>query len=133
MNHALKVRTVNHWMVVRFEADRLTDPVTVAQIQKALEAAVAPLPTRCQVAVDFSQVEFVSSQVIGMMLGLRDQLRQKHGTLVLCKLSKHVLDIMKVTRLDRHFTFSDSLSKTVGLKERVTTRPGSTGDVEWLD
>ena len=127
----VKVRNVNHWMVVRFEAPRLTDPMTVADIQKSLEEAVAPLPLRCQVAIDFSKVEFVSSQVIGMMLGLRDQIARKHGTLVLCKLGKHVLDVMKVTRLDRHFTFSDSVSKTIGLKERANSRGGN--DVEWMD
>lgn len=132
MSHAVKVRYVNHWMVVRFEASRLTDPMTVAEIQKALEEAVAPLPLRAQIAIDFSKVEFVSSQVIGMMLGLRDQIARKHGTLVLCKLGKHVLDVMKVTRLDRHFTFSDSVSKTVGVKEKAQSRRGG-NDVEWMD
>ncbi len=127
----LKIRSVNHWLVIRVEAERLTDPVTVADLQQSLEEAVASLPLRSQVAIDFSKVEFVSSQVIGLMLGLRDQIAKKHGTLVLCKLGKHVLDVMKVTRLDRHFSFSDSVSKTIGLKEASNSRRRN--DVEWMD
>jgi len=126
----IKTRTVNHWEVVRFLAPRLTDPITVAQAQQDLDAIVDPLPLRCQVAVDFSHVEYVSSQVIGMMLGLRDRVSKKHGTLVLCKLGKHVLDVMKVTRLDRHFTFSDSVSRVVGQTERARA---SKREVEWMD
>ena len=126
----IKTRTVNHWEVVRFLAPRLTDPITVARAQQDLDAIVDPLPLRCQVAVDFSHVEYVSSQVIGMMLGLRDRVSKKHGTLVLCKLGKHVLDVMKVTRLDRHFTFSDSVSRVVGQAERARA---SKREVEWMD
>jgi len=124
------LRVVNHWQLIRFDAPRLTDPFTVARIEKQLEAHIASLPLRCQVAVDFSQVEYVSSQVIGMMIGLRDQVAKKHGKLVLCKLGKHVLDVMKVTRLDRHFTFSDSVRKVVGNAEPVKA---GRKDVEWMD
>jgi anti-anti-sigma factor len=126
----IKTRNINHWEVIRFLAPRLTDPVTVAQVQNNLETIIETLPLRCQVAVDFSHVEYVSSQVIGMMLGLRDRVNKKHGTLVLCKLNKHVLDVMKITRLDRHFTFSDSVSRVTGHTERV--RAGKS-EVEWMD
>lgn len=122
--------TLNHWLVVRFTTPRLTDPVTVTDVEQALTRQINALPTRCQVAVSFSGVEFVSSQVIGLLLGLRDQIKRKHGTLVLCKLNKHVRDVMRVTRLDREFTLSDSLSAVVGKRKTTLAR---SNDVEWMD
>ncbi len=126
----VKHEVVNHWLVIRFTSDRLTDPITVADAGEELTKLVDALPPRGRVAVSFAGVEFVSSQVIGMMLGLRDQVSRKHGTLVLCKPGKHVMDVMKITRLDRHFTFSDSLSEVVG-KRKVTAR--TSAEVEWMD
>ena len=126
----LKSQVVNHWTVVQFRTPRLTDPMTVAELTTALEKLVAPLPLRCRVAVSFSGVEHISSQVIGLLLGLRDSIAKKHGELVLCKLNKHVLDIMHVTRLDRHFTFSDSVSDVVG-KRQAAVKMGE--PVEWMD
>ena len=87
------------------------------------------MPARCCVAVSFEGVDSVSSQVIGLLLGLRDQIQRKQGTLVLCKLNKHVLDIMRVTRLDRQFTLSESLSAIVGKRKAKSAR---SDDVEWM-
>jgi anti-anti-sigma factor len=129
MSH-VKHETINHWLVIRFTDARLTDPLTVSDTAEQLTKLVEPLPERCRVAISFAGVEFVSSQVIGMMLGLKDQVRRKHGELVLCKPGKHVLDVMKITRLDRQFTFSDSLSAIVGPRK---SRSRATADVEWMD
>ncbi len=129
MSH-VKHEVVNHWLVLRFTSDRLTDPITVADAGEQLTKLVNTLPERGRVVVNFTGVEFVSSQVIGMMLGLRDQIARKHGTLVLCKPGKHVMDVMKITRLDRHFTFSDSLSDIVG-KRKASARAAN--DLEWMD
>lgn len=129
MTH-MKFEIINHWLVARFTTPRLTDPMTVSDIEAELTKRIDSLPARCQVAVSFSGVEFVSSQVIGLLLGLRDQIARKHGTLVLCKLNKHVTDIMRVTRLDRQFTLSDSLSTIVGKRKTALAR---SNDVEWVD
>lgn len=132
MSH-VKAENINHWVLVRFTTDRLTDPITVSDAQAALDAIVKPLPLRCQVAVNFGGVEYVSSQVIGMLLGMRDQVHRKGGTLVLCKPGKHVMDVMKITRLDRHFTFSDSVSKVVGARSSTTHAGAKRDEVDWRD
>lgn len=126
----IRTETVNHWLVVRFLTDRLTDPFTVQGVMTDMDAAMAKLPERGRVAVNFSGVEYVSSQVIGMLLNVREQIAERNGTLVLCKLGKHVIDVMKITKLDRHFTISDSVSAVVGKRERATARRA---DVTWVD
>lgn len=126
----IRPEIVNHWLIVRFVANRLTDPMTVAQVSDETDQLLMALPERGQVAISFAGVDFVSSQVIGLLLGIRDQVRKKHGTLVLCKVGKHVLDVLRITKLDRQFTISDSLSAVVG-KRKVN--PGRTSDVNWID
>ncbi|HEY0007587.1 MAG TPA: STAS domain-containing protein [Tepidisphaeraceae bacterium] len=127
----LKTQLVNHWTVVQFRTSRLTDPMTVAELSSELEKLVATLPLRCRIAVSFAGVDHVSSEVIGLLLGLRDRVAKKHGELVLCKLGKHVIDIMRITRLDRHFTFSPSVSQVVG--KRPERAAASIETLEWMD
>jgi len=122
---------VNHWQVVRFRTDRLTDPMTVADVSAELDKLVDPLPLRASVAIDFDGIEHISSQVIGLMIGLRDKIKKKGGTLVLCKLSGRVREVMRVTRLDRHFTFSESVSAVTGKREQA--RKMHSEVPQWMD
>lgn len=126
----IKLEVLNHWQILRFRTDRLTDPMTVAEVTNELESIVEPLPLRASVAIDFDGIEHISSQVIGLMLGLRDRISKKHGTLVLCKLSARVRELMRVTRLDRHFTFSESVSAVTGRREKQVK---TSGEVNWMD
>jgi anti-anti-sigma factor len=125
----IRTENINNWLVIRFVANRLTDPMTVAQICDETDQLLMAIPERAQVAISFAGVDFVSSQVIGLLLGIRDQVRKKHGTLVLCKVGKHVLDVLRITRLERQFTLSDSLSAIVG-KRKVSA--GRSSDVNWI-
>ena len=127
----VKLEVVNHWQVIRFRTDRLTDPMTVAEVSGELERIVDPLPLRASVAIDFDGIEHISSQVIGLMLGLRDRVTKKHGTLVLCKLCSRVREVMRVTRLDRHFTFSESVTDVTGKRER--SQKLNTEVTNWMD
>ena len=126
----LQSETINHWQVVCFQCDRLTDPFTVAGVMAEMDQVMADLPDGPKLALNFREVEYVSSQVIGMLLNVREQMAARKGTLVLCKLGKHVLDVLKITKLDRHFTVSSSLSAVTG--RRTLNAAAAGGDVQWM-
>jgi anti-anti-sigma factor len=126
----LRYEQIGHWLVVRFGAPRLTDPATISMLNASLEKKLDTLPLRAQVAIDFRNVEFVSSQIIGMMLSAKDRMGRKHGTLVLTRLGTHVMDVLRITKLDRQFTIRTSLSETIGQKSAARNVPS---DVRWMD
>src|SRR5947209_5887172 len=67
-------------------------------VRQELAAAVAAAPTR-NVALDLSRVEYLGSAGFRPLLGLRRQIQDLGGQLVLCNLSPDVEEVLLVTRL----------------------------------
>ena len=53
--------------------------------------------------VDFSNVEFVGSPIIGKLIGIQRQLRQQCGNMTLCAMHPHVEEVFRICNLDRMF------------------------------
>lgn len=76
-----------------------------SQIQ-ALESSFLPLieensPVR--LVVDFSQVRFLTSSVLGLLIRLSKKIYQSEGILRLCGIQPKIYEIFKITRLDKVF------------------------------
>jgi anti-anti-sigma factor len=54
--------------------------------------------------VDLSQVSYMGSSALGLMVNLRQQIRQRGGHVVLCSLSPRLLSIFHTCCLERLFT-----------------------------
>lgn len=56
-----------------------------------------------QVIFDFAGVKFFSSQVLGVLLEARSQLKSSDGRVVVCTLDPRLHRVFKITNLDRIF------------------------------
>ena len=56
-----------------------------------------------QVVFDFAGVKFFSSQVLGLLLEARAQLKTSNGTVSVCTLDPRLHRVFKITNLDRIF------------------------------
>ena len=71
-----------------------------------------------KLVVDFSDVKFLSSQAIGLLLDLRKRVAAIKGRLVLCGVSKDIMKVFRITNLDKVFEFfpdDGSALKTFGI------------------
>jgi len=67
-----------------------------------------------RLVLDFSNVEFISSQAIGLLLATHKKLNQIHNAkLALCGLSPSLLQLLKITRLDKVLPMRDSRNAAV--------------------
>jgi anti-anti-sigma factor len=56
-----------------------------------------------QIIFDFAGVKFFSSQVLGLLLEARAQLKSTNGSVVVCTLDPRLCRVFKITNLDRIF------------------------------
>jgi anti-anti-sigma factor len=56
-----------------------------------------------QVIFDFAGVKFFSSQVLGLLLEARGQLKSSNGRVVVCALDPRLNRVFRITNLDRIF------------------------------
>jgi anti-sigma B factor antagonist len=69
---------------------------------------------RRRLLLDFAKVQYVSSQAIGMLMALRKKLTlQKGDALILCAVSPALMQLIKITGLDRVLTIKPQLADVV--------------------
>lgn len=98
------VTTVDDWTVVEFRTPSLMDPIQLEQTAQALYHIVDEQDKR-MIIMDFEKVQYISSQAIGIVLTMNKKLGTlKHSKFVLCGVGEKLMQLIKITRLDRILT-----------------------------
>ena len=96
----LEVEDTGDIAVVNFVDKKILDEQNIQMIGDDLFRLVDELGRR-KVLLNFKNVEFMSSAALGKLITLHRKLQAVQGKLVLCKITKDILDVFKITKLDR--------------------------------
>ncbi|MHC4584570.1 MAG: STAS domain-containing protein [Planctomycetota bacterium] len=90
----------------------LVDLSREPEMRDELEAVTEMVRDRsnCDVLIDFSGVDIVTSSSLSMLLKLRKMLSDSTHKLVLCSVSSATKGIFMITGLDGNFEFADNKS-----------------------
>jgi anti-sigma B factor antagonist len=95
------VTQIDKAIVVEFRIPSLMEPAQLEKIQQELFKLVDEQDKRL-VILDFSRVEFISSQAIGIVIGLNRRLAAlPHSKFLLCGINAKLSELLRITRLDR--------------------------------
>ena len=97
------VEDVGDIAVVQFVDKKILDEQNIQLIGDDLFRLVDELGRR-KVLLDFANVEFMSSAALGKLIRLHQRLAAVGGKLVLCSISKTILEIFEITKLDKRLT-----------------------------
>ena len=104
MNPNFTVHPFDKYSVIEFRNPSLMDPVILEDIGKELYRLVDEEDRR-QLVLDFEKVQYLSSQAIGIVLTLNKKLSVlTYNKLVLCGVGPKLMELIKITRLDRILT-----------------------------
>ena len=85
----------------------LTDEKILEQADiDALEASFMPLLEQGEgmnLVISFSEVKFLTSTVLGLLIRISKKIYESEGQLKLCCIEPKILDIFRITRLDKVF------------------------------
>jgi anti-anti-sigma factor len=113
MNPHFTVQTIDRWHVVEFKTPSLMDPLVLEEIGREMYRLVDEEDRR-QIVLDFERVQYLSSQAIGIILTMNKKLAAlKNSRLVLCGVGPKLLDLLKITRLDRILTVKPTQREAV--------------------
>jgi anti-anti-sigma factor len=128
----ISFQTVKQWTIARFEGSVLTDSQLIERAREEISRRISILPLRCRVLINFKGVEFVSSQVIGLLLDANRRIEEKSGTLKLCHVTPKIREALHITGLIDKFDIARREVDVVGKLQRKTAAV-SADDVGWLD
>lgn len=88
---------------------------------QSLEGSFMPLIEKnpqIQLIIDFSNVKFLTSSVLGLLIRISKKVYETKGTLRLCAIAPKIQEIFKITRLDKIFEiYKDIDDAMIGLKK----------------
>ena len=73
---------------------------------QAIESTIIPLieqTTAINLVLDFANVQFLSSAVLGSLIRISKKVYELNGQLRLCNINQKILQIFTITRLDKIF------------------------------
>jgi anti-anti-sigma factor len=113
MTTAFTVQQVEKFTVVEFMVPSLLEPAQLQQVADDLYRLIDEQDRR-RIVLDFQKVRFVSSQALGIVMAMRKKLAAtQHSALVLCGLGPKLLELLKLTGLDRVLTIKPSQREAV--------------------
>lgn len=92
---------------IGFRRPSMLDATTVEAVAHELYA-VTERSRRRGIVLDFTDVHFVSSPALSMLLTLRRKADDVGSEVVLCGLRAHIRRLFQITRLDKLFLIFDS-------------------------
>ncbi len=113
MSTHFTVQPIEKFTVIEFKTASLMDPMILEEIGQELYRLVDEEDRR-RLILDFEKVQYLSSQAIGIVLTLNKKLNaMKNSTFVLCGVGPKLLELLKITRLDRILTVKPTQKEAV--------------------
>jgi anti-sigma B factor antagonist len=113
MNGHFTISTIEKYTVIEFTEASMMDPIVLEEIAAGLYHLVDVEDKRL-IILDFSRVQYVSSQAIGIVIQLHKKLASlKRTSLVLCGVGDRLMELIKITRLDRLLKIKPSQREAV--------------------
>jgi anti-sigma B factor antagonist len=109
MDDLYSVRQYDKHTLVVFRTPSMMNPSDNERMRSGLLQLVEG-EKRARLVLDFGRVQFISSTVIGILLTLNKRLAAPGGAsggapgLVLCGVNEKLLDLLKISKLDRLLT-----------------------------
>lgn len=108
---------------MKFEIKKNGTATVIKIRERKLDSSVSPElkgeflvlcgPAMKNLVVDLTEVEFCDSSGLGALLIAERKMRENGGMVKLVGLQKKVLNLIRISRLDRAFSIHDSLAKAL--------------------
>ena len=100
-------QNVDDVAVIALLQDRILDAVIIEKIGLGLKAVMAGDP-RDKVILDFGAVTYMSSAALGMLISFQKAVASKHGRLKLAAVKPAIMEVFRITNLDKVFDIQAS-------------------------
>ncbi|MCB1174347.1 MAG: STAS domain-containing protein [Leptospiraceae bacterium] len=106
----LAVEKREETLVIKVSESRV-DMVIARKFRELLTEQISNQPKR--VILDLSVAQYFDSSALGALVAFMKDVKAYGGELVLCNLSRSLLTLLKLSRLDLLFEISDNLEKSI--------------------
>jgi len=101
--------------IMRFTDEKILEEKDIKALQESITSIIEQAE-RINLILDFGNVRFLSSAVLGLLIRVSKRIYERDGQLRLCNINPKIYEIFKITRLTKTFDIHNSIeSATEGL------------------
>ena len=108
----VKIKGTGQAVVVSLTAGSITDADQIERIHRQINHLVEENKPK-KLIVDFQNVRFFSSQMLGMLVGLRTKLQKYQAEVIISAIDPQLHRIFRITNLDKLFKFFQNTEQAV--------------------
>lgn len=108
----LRVTKKNDITIVEFVDRNILDEANISQIGDEIGDLVGEEQTP-RLLISFSNVDHLSSAALGALITINNKIKAKDGQLRLANINDQILEVFKITRLDRLFQIHPDTEKSL--------------------
>jgi len=98
--------------IVSFTDEKILEDRDIKALQDSIMSVVEQTE-RIKLILDFGNVQFLSSAVLGLLIRLSKRIYEHEGQLKLCNITPRIFEIFKITRLTKTFDIYKDVESAV--------------------
>jgi anti-sigma B factor antagonist len=104
--------------IVTFTDEKILEEKDVQALQESIMSVIESASDGINLILDFSNVRFLSSAVLGLLIRISKKVYEHDGQLKLCSIDPNIYKVFKITRLTKIFDiYEDIESATENLSK----------------
>jgi anti-sigma B factor antagonist len=113
----ISVEYAGNATIMRFTDEKILEEQDIKALTESIMSVIEQAE-RINLILDFGNVRFLSSAVLGLLIRISKRIYEREGQLGLCNINPRIYEIFKITRLTKTFDIYNSVeSAREGLSE----------------
>lgn len=108
MKPRISVEYAENATIVSFVDEKILEEMDIRALQETI-MSVIDQTERINLILDFGNVRFLSSAVLGLLIRISKRVYEQDGQLKLCSINPKIYEVFKITRLTKTFDIYNDL------------------------
>ena len=108
----ISVEYVKNATIISFTDEKILEEKDINSLQESIMTVIEQAE-QINLIIDFSNVKFLSSAVLGLLIRVSKRIYEHNGRLRLCNIDPKIYEIFKITRLTKTFDISKNVDSAV--------------------
>jgi anti-sigma B factor antagonist len=109
----ISVEYAGNATIVKFTDEKILEEKDIKALQDSILPIIESASGRINLILDFGNVRFLSSAVLGLLIRISKRIYEYEGQLRLCNINPKIYDIFKITRLTKTFDIYENIEDAI--------------------
>ena len=113
MKPRISVEYADNATIVSFVDEKILEEMDIRALQETIMSVIEQ-SKGINLVLDFGNVRFLSSAVLGLLIRISKRVYERDGRLRLCSINPKIYEVFKITRLTKTFDIYKDVESAIG-------------------